>query len=536
MLDQLASLSAFHFMRPVWLLALLPVAGGVWIMWTHQRATDPEAAHLIERHLLDHLLVKPDESTLSSLWSAGGLSVAIALIVILVLAGPSWERRPSPFDEDRSAMVVVLSLSTSMMQTDIQPTRLDRAKQKTIDLLGLRAGSRTGIVVFAGTAHIGVPFTDDPTIVQPFLEALSPDVMPVEGAVADDGLTLAEQMLNETGFRGTILLMADDVSESAAQVASDISQRTDHQLLVLGVGNAAETVEHPFGEARLRRVAALGAGTYHALTLDARDVTRINNLAIRHFQVVDETLTPWIDAGYWLLIPLAIVFLASFRRGVSLRWVGIVAVVGVIGAPGQVQAEGWAWMDLFLTPDQQGARLLRQGKPGLAAERFDSLEWRAAAHYLDENFDQAADLYGRLGTAQGFFHMGNALAHGRHYVRARGAYEQVLRLDPTHEGALQNKAIIQEIIDDTNRMSEAQMSMEGERSRELEGEEPMLADGVRREDISREEDPQIFAERLLGDQEIQDMWLRNVQADPAYFLAAKFRVDLQKRFQQGDGK
>ncbi len=49
-----------------------------------------------------------------------------------------------------------------MTANDVVPTRLERAKQKTEDLLKLRAGARTALVAYAGTAHLVVPMTNDP--------------------------------------------------------------------------------------------------------------------------------------------------------------------------------------------------------------------------------------------------------------------------------------------------------------------------------------------------------------------------------------
>ncbi len=58
------------------------------------------------------------------------------------------------FVEDRAPLMIVLALSSSMDQPDVAPTRLERAKQKVSDLIAARAGARSGLIAYAGTAHL----------------------------------------------------------------------------------------------------------------------------------------------------------------------------------------------------------------------------------------------------------------------------------------------------------------------------------------------------------------------------------------------
>ena len=46
------------------------------------------------------------------------------------LMGPSWRQQPSPLSQDDAALVILLDVSSSMQQQDIQPSRLQRANRK----------------------------------------------------------------------------------------------------------------------------------------------------------------------------------------------------------------------------------------------------------------------------------------------------------------------------------------------------------------------------------------------------------------------
>ena len=69
-----------------------------------------------------------------------------------------------------------------MRANDLQPTRLDRARFKVLDLIEQRSGSSTALIAYAGSAHILMPPTKDLNVVKPFLESLDPAIMPEPGA------------------------------------------------------------------------------------------------------------------------------------------------------------------------------------------------------------------------------------------------------------------------------------------------------------------------------------------------------------------
>ena len=111
------------------------------------------------------------------------------------LSGPTWRRELPPFVEDKAPLMIVLALSTSMDQADVAPTRLERAKQKIRDLLGVRAGARSGLIAYAGTAHLVMPLTDDRSVIEPFLAALATGLMPGDGKNVTSAVSLATQFL-----------------------------------------------------------------------------------------------------------------------------------------------------------------------------------------------------------------------------------------------------------------------------------------------------------------------------------------------------
>ncbi|QDP01144.1 tetratricopeptide repeat protein [Thalassotalea sp. PS06] len=187
------------------------------------------------------------------------------------------------------------------------------------------------------------------------------------------------------------------------------------------------------------------------------------------------------------------------------------------------------FVDLWLTPDQQGSILFNMQKYQMAGEHFADSRWQAYSYYGAEQFDTAANLYSQFNEPQDLLARGNAYAHGRRYVRARGVYQAILEQYPDYQAAQTNLDIVQGIIDEVNRISESQQQEDSDAPKEL-GDDPQTAEGAERK-VSAKQLEQYSAEDILQDPELADMWMRQVQKDPARFLAIKFAVQLQ----QGSG-
>lgn len=179
--------------------------------------------------------------------------------------------------------------------------------------------------------------------------------------------------------------------------------------------------------------------------------------------------------------------------------------------------------DLWLTRDQQGYVLFQMERFDDAAARFTNTRWQAFSLYGAERFDQAATLYNQFTAPEDALARANALAHNRRYVKARDLYQAILDKDPEDPAAKNNLAIVQAIIDEVNSLSESQKPEEGSSSKEL-GDEPQTGDGAEKQEARKQEVEQLSAEELLLDPAVNEMWLRQVQKDPARFLSQKFNM------------
>ena len=300
----------FHFLRPLWLLAALP-ALAVW--WGLRRQQDSVTTwrQVVDTHLLEHLLV--GEAARRRLRPIQ-LLLSIWVICTIALAGPAWRMEPSPFADDKAGLVVLLKVSGTMLASDVQPSRLVRAKHKLRDLLELRKGSSTGLIVYSGSAHLVMPLTRDDRIVSTMVEDLTPDLMPVDGDALAQALQLAEEVLRNGGVPGSALVIADNVSPTQAQALSTIGIALPVQFLSVQSQSAAV-------DNGLQSAAANLNAPIVELTVDRADVERAARRAQSSLKSVSATKegTRWQDAGYFLLPLIALFTLMWSRRGWLVR-------------------------------------------------------------------------------------------------------------------------------------------------------------------------------------------------------------------------
>lgn len=294
----------FHFLRPWWLAALIPVAFLTWAIWKRQDAAQTWNG-IVAPHLLPFLLQggnRPARFTPLHLLALGWL------VAVLAIAGPTWRRERSPFAENTAALAIVVKVSPSMKTEDVQPSRLARATQKIHDLLQQRAGAKTSLIAYSGSAHVVMPATSDDGIIDTFAHALDPKIMPKEGDVAAEAFRLADQTLAEEGI-GSILWITDTIApEQASALATwRNSSRTDVRLLApLLPGPELDAVRTGARPAKANLV---------NLTADNSDVATLTRAAKFTTAPVGEKSDRWEESGYWLTPLLAIILLPFFRRG-----------------------------------------------------------------------------------------------------------------------------------------------------------------------------------------------------------------------------
>jgi Ca-activated chloride channel family protein len=493
----------------------------------------------------------------------------------LSLAGPSWKKVETPGGKIKAAMVILVDASQSMLATDIAPNRLERTKQKIQDLLVASPGAHTAVIAYAGTAHLLMPFTNDYKTLNYQLEALSPKVMPVPGTDLDLALRLADSLLNHIEAPNTLVIFTDNVSDddiNAFGSRSTTLNKTEFFVLAtpsgapipLGKGRFlkdknGQTVIPKLDVNNIKELNNLDNVKITTVTLDDSDVKRLaSNVRRNLLYEKDPELQDkvWQDAGFWLLIPIFLFTLLWFRRGWIVQWcIVLFAVMGFSGCSDlktgnkiiiEPLPQDWNFQDLWYTRDQQGQKLLDEGKLDEALNTFTDPWQRAAILYQQGKYDEAAAIYNTIPTARSYFNLGLIHAELKNWVQARKAFELAIEAQPDFTEAKENLEIIDQVIAEiksryTKNINAEDQNKPGGYSEEkdelnnlkdeLETDEEEVGGGQKQNEpgqgmaSSQQPKDDLIAEEgaPMESQQAKDMILRQLSDDPAVFMQRKFK-------------
>nr|WP_255746970.1 VWA domain-containing protein [Lysobacter sp. CFH 32150] len=419
-----------HFVRPDWLWALLALPLLAW-WWRARRRRESVWRGVVDPHLLPHLLeTAPDLRTRGAML-IGALAYALAVVA---LAGPAWQLSEQPLWQSKAPLVIALDLSSTAMASDLPPSRLLQARAKLATLLRERAGGQVGLVAYAGDAFTVAPLTDDAGNVALFLDALAPDVMPVDGQRTDRAIAWSMRLLNQAGFdRGDILLLTDH-ADAEARSAAATAARSGYRVSALGLGTEAGAAyrdrDGRIGRTRLdagslSALAKAGGGRYATLATDAADLRALGVLDPQQTDTASARGTTgqhWQDEGYWLLPPLLLLALLAFRRG-GATMTALLALALLPMLPAHAQESSTLWR----RPDQLAHARMAQGTEA----------------YRKNDFGRAAQAWTGLDSADAHYNRGNALAKQGQYPQAIAAYDDALRVQPGMADALANKRAVE---------------------------------------------------------------------------------------------
>lgn len=431
MTDTLLFIEAFHFVRPLFLV-LFPVVVLMWWRIRQNTSRDVPNQDGIAPHLRTALTVGAHARR--RVQPIDGVCLTLVLLV-LGAAGPTWSREPDPFMAQIAPVVVVLEVSGSMDATDIQPSRLERAKQKIRDFLDLRAGARTALVAYSGSAHRVVPLTEDAKIMLPYLEGLSSDIMPEDGANATDAFEIALGILAGQDTPGGVLFVLDGLNTADNAVAAQSDGVSIAFLSMLPAG------QRDVGLDAITQTPVVAVSPDNA---DVRKLDHALNAAFRRALLEDES-QQWHDRGWWLIWPAALLTLVWFRRGWTMQWELVAMVAVSLSVPTPSKADGLR--DWFFTSDQQGRLAYGRKDYEGASALFQDPLWKGYAMFRNGNYEQAAEVLGRLDTAEASFIQGISFIRNRNYRDGIDAFEVTLGRDPDYPGAAQNLELALRILD-----------------------------------------------------------------------------------------
>ncbi len=549
----MSALSEFTLLRPWWLL-LMALIPAWWLLAHRLRQSDGGWEPVIPRPILQRLRPNPRSGQhRSSRWPV----VALITIMALALSGPSLRYSEHPLHQYQDNLVIVLDVSLSMLAEDLPPDRLTQAKRKIRDILSMREGTETALVAYAGDAHVVSPLSRDARVIESFLPALDPFMMPAYGGRADLGMARAVELLEQAGRGpGRILLITDGVRERWHEAMLDQLDTSDYPLSILAVGTEeggaipladrghlqedGETVIVRTDVEPLEQLARTAGGEAIRITTGDRDLETLRIAASNGLTAASEKSERSVlrrsDDGIWLMV-LVIPTLLLVRRHGHLS--AVVLTAAMVGWHPSAEASLW------LTPDQRGARALEHD-PAKAAEHFEDPEWAAVAKYRDGQYQQAAELWGMLDSPKARYNEGNALAFAGDLQAAIDAYDQALERNPDFSEARENRQRLLELMQDQRQERGAEGEPQSEPTPEADPDpspdsepEPGIGPNVAQDEAAIVPEPSEDETASQTDKkqpsaswdraDRHEQWLQQIPDNPASLLQRKFQHEHRQR-------
>ncbi|MEH6344050.1 MAG: VWA domain-containing protein [Bermanella sp.] len=492
-------MSDFHLLRPEWLLALIPLLALI-IYRKRKQALSGQWKNIIAPQLQPYVL-KQQETKPQEHWIQAALWLS-AFIGILAMSGPSWQKQPSLVYNNQAGLVIALDLSLSMTSQDLTPSRLQRAKYKITDILKQQKNKNMALIAYAGDAHTASPLTRDIKTIQSMLPALDPYIMPAQGSnlvhLVEQATALFEQGKSKPR---QLLLVTDGVEPQDISAASEALKKADIQLSILAIGTEqGAPIVKPNGQffkdgqgnvimpgLEWENLQTLANTTQSRITKIANDDRDINYLIKDNplkasFEQQKESIEfdQWQDGGYWLILPMLLLSLLAFRKGVI-----IIALLAIVTQP----QESWADDDIpdFLLNNNQIGQKQFDQNPEAAAKTFIDPQWRASSLYKAGDYQGALDIWQASQDAQSLYNQGNALAHLQRTDEAIAAYDKALKISPNLEDAIANKALLEQLKEQQEQQSEDEQQGDEQNNEQGDSQDKKSKDGEKGDSKDQQE-------------------------------------------------
>jgi Ca-activated chloride channel family protein len=319
-----------------WMLLLLVLTLPVTALWMRSVQRRRERIRKFSESAFTETLLLGNNPVIRR-WHFILFASATALL-IFAISGPMIVGGKEKVKADGIDIMVVLDVSNSMRATDIQPSRIERAKLALQQMIAASGSDRLGVVVFAGQAYTCLPLTDDHTAAEMLLQSVSPDMVSMQGtaigAAIDNALV---SFGKEDKSRGRAIILISD-GENHEDNASDAAARAADKGVIVcsigigspdgstipeydGTGKMTGTKKDEYGqdviskldETTLKDVATEGRGIYVRATNADLGINKVHSMLEGLGKTTKETwrYTSYTPIFPWILLASLLLFITE---------------------------------------------------------------------------------------------------------------------------------------------------------------------------------------------------------------------------------
>lgn len=343
-------MDTFRFANPdiLYLLLLVPVLLLIWSAGNRRRRIARERfgePGLVRRLIPDY---SPARMTVKFF-----MRVTAFILALLTVARPQFGSRLEEVKREGVEVIIALDVSNSMLATDINPSRLERARQAISQLVDQLRNDRIGLILFAGDAYTQIPVTNDYLSAKMFLASAGPDAVSKQGTAIGAAIDLGVRSFTPDSEKSRALIIITDGENHEDDALGKARLAAEKGIIVhtIGIGSPegspipitaggrtdylqdrdGNTVISRLDEKTLREIASITGGNYVRASNSSIGLNEIYNNIGRMKQSETNTVM-YTEYNDQFLVPAVLLFLLlvadlllADRRSHLLRRLGIVA-------------------------------------------------------------------------------------------------------------------------------------------------------------------------------------------------------------------
>lgn len=204
--------------------------------------------------------------------------VAFSLVVV-VMARPLTTEALHESEVEGIDIMMTMDISTSMLTPDLEPNRIEAAKEVAYEFITNRPNDNIGLTLFGGEAFMQCPLTSDHQALLSMFSQVSCDLQASgilsPGTAIGMGITNAVSHLENSKAKSKVVILltdgVDNTGDISPQTAADLAHECKVRVYTISVGRE--------GKSR-QAVAQLPTGEYYEADVDnTTDPDVLKNIA-----------------------------------------------------------------------------------------------------------------------------------------------------------------------------------------------------------------------------------------------------------------
>ena len=167
------------------------------------------------------------------------MTILACILIVIAIARPQGSYTKEKSYTKGIDIVMAIDVSTSMLEKDFSPNRMEAAKTVAAEFVSKRPNDRIGVVVFAGESFTQCPPTIDHNVVLKQISTIRDGLME-DGTAIGMGLATSVRVLKNSNAKSKVCILLTDGVNTAGKIdpltAVEIAKNFNVKVYTIGVG------------------------------------------------------------------------------------------------------------------------------------------------------------------------------------------------------------------------------------------------------------------------------------------------------------